>query len=167
MTRGGYLLLVWSVSSKLWWCTLVIEMQECKLAYLQHACYVFAVDIKQKKKPCSQPITGQVTEVTCPVIGRAQPELTPSQRQKMGLGLNNQGHKAHCINRTMETVGFTRSVIVVLPEIVVLQLVWDLFHWFYMRFLYKPNEISFCSFFFFWSCLVKSLHIIRRQYCHE
>ena len=26
----------------------------------------------------AQPITGQVTEVTCPVIGRAQPELTPS-----------------------------------------------------------------------------------------
>ena len=25
----------------------------------------------------AQPITGQVTEVTCPVIGRAQPELTP------------------------------------------------------------------------------------------
>ena len=32
----------------------------------------------------AQPITGQVTEVTCPVIGRAQPELTPSKRQKMG-----------------------------------------------------------------------------------
>ena len=30
----------------------------------------------------AQPITGQVTEVTCPVIGRAQPELTPSKRQK-------------------------------------------------------------------------------------
>ena len=30
----------------------------------------------------TQPITGQVTEVTCPVIGRAQPELTPSKRQK-------------------------------------------------------------------------------------
>ena len=29
---------------------------------------------------CAQPITGQVTEVTCPVIGRAQPELTPSKR---------------------------------------------------------------------------------------
>ena len=28
----------------------------------------------------AQPITGQVTEVTCPVIGRAQPELTPSKR---------------------------------------------------------------------------------------
>ena len=26
----------------------------------------------------------QVTEVTCPVIGRAQPELTPSKRQKTG-----------------------------------------------------------------------------------
>ena len=32
----------------------------------------------------AQPITGQVTKVTCPVIGRAQPELTPSKRQKMG-----------------------------------------------------------------------------------
>ena len=28
----------------------------------------------------AQPITGQVTEVTCPVIGRAQPELTLSKR---------------------------------------------------------------------------------------
>ena len=35
----------------------------------------------------AQPITGQVTEVTCPVIGRAQPELTPSKRQKTGPGL--------------------------------------------------------------------------------
>ena len=32
----------------------------------------------------AQPITGQVTEVTCPVIGQAQPELTPSKRQKTG-----------------------------------------------------------------------------------
>ena len=30
----------------------------------------------------AQPITGQLTEVTCPVIGGAQPELTPSKRQK-------------------------------------------------------------------------------------
>ena len=34
----------------------------------------------------AQPITGHVTEVTCPVIGRAQPELTPSKRQKTGPG---------------------------------------------------------------------------------
>ena len=34
----------------------------------------------------AQPITGQVTEVTCPVIGWAQPELTPSKRQKTGPG---------------------------------------------------------------------------------
>ena len=34
----------------------------------------------------AQPITGQVTEVTCPVIGQAQPEFTPSKRQKTGLG---------------------------------------------------------------------------------
>ena len=34
----------------------------------------------------AQPITGQVTEVTCPVIGWAQPELTQSKRQKTGPG---------------------------------------------------------------------------------
>ena len=32
----------------------------------------------------AQPITGQVTEVTYPVIGWAQSELTPSKRQKTG-----------------------------------------------------------------------------------
>ena len=34
----------------------------------------------------AQPITGQVTEVTCPVIGQAQPELSLSKRQKIGPG---------------------------------------------------------------------------------
>ena len=38
----------------------------------------------------AQPITGQVTEVTCPVIGRAQPELTLSKRQKTGPGLPSE-----------------------------------------------------------------------------
>ena len=38
----------------------------------------------------AQPITGQVTEVTCPVIGWAQPELTPSKRQKTGPDLCKQ-----------------------------------------------------------------------------
>ena len=33
----------------------------------------------------AQPITGQVTEVTCPVIGWAQPEITPSKRQERAL----------------------------------------------------------------------------------
>ena len=32
----------------------------------------------------SQPITGQVTEVTCPVIGQAQPELTHEQETGNG-----------------------------------------------------------------------------------
>ena len=32
----------------------------------------------------AQPITGQVTEVTCPVIGQAQPDLTSSKGQKTG-----------------------------------------------------------------------------------
>ena len=33
----------------------------------------------------AQPITGQVTEVTCHMVGRAQSALTPSKRQKMAL----------------------------------------------------------------------------------
>ena len=36
----------------------------------------------------AQPITGQVTEVTCPVIGWAQTELTPTKRQKTGPELS-------------------------------------------------------------------------------
>ena len=35
---------------------------------------------------CAQPITGHVTEVTCPVIGQAQPEVTPTKRQKTDPG---------------------------------------------------------------------------------
>ena len=45
-------------------------------------CLLFGVS-----SDCAQPITGQVTEVTCPVIGCAQPGLTPSKRQKPGPGL--------------------------------------------------------------------------------
>ena len=36
----------------------------------------------------AQPITGKVSEVTCPAIGRAQPELTPSKIQKTGPELS-------------------------------------------------------------------------------
>ena len=31
----------------------------------------------------AQPITGQISEVTCPVIGQAQHELTQNKRQEM------------------------------------------------------------------------------------
>ena len=34
----------------------------------------------------AQPITGQVTDVICPVIGRAQPELYLSKREKTDPG---------------------------------------------------------------------------------
>ena len=34
----------------------------------------------------AQPTTGEITEVTCSMIGWAQPELTPSKRQKTGPG---------------------------------------------------------------------------------
>ena len=51
----------------------------------------------------AQPITGQVTEVTCPVIGGAQPEVTLSKRQKMGpdapvssSSLNGENAPMHC-----------------------------------------------------------------------
>ena len=44
----------------------------------------FSVSCSRVSSSCAQPITGQVTEVTCPVIGRAQPELTQSKWQKTG-----------------------------------------------------------------------------------
>ena len=50
----------------------------------------------------AQLITGQVTEVTCPVIGRAQPELTPSNRQKTGPG-------GHCWDYCHDTLTFLSS----------------------------------------------------------
>ena len=40
------------------------------------------------------PITHQVTEVTCPVVGRAQPELTPSIKKKTGSVLDTQLSKS-------------------------------------------------------------------------
>ena len=45
----------------------------------------------------AQSISGQVTEVTCPVMGRAQHELTPSKRQKTGP--DEWGtHKLDCLD---------------------------------------------------------------------
>ena len=46
---------------------------------------VFCLLIRVRSDYC-QPMRGQVTEVTCSVIGQVQPELTPSKRQKTGTG---------------------------------------------------------------------------------
>ena len=48
----------------------------------------------------AQPITGQVTEVTCPVVGRAQSKLTPSKRQKTGPVLIYE-HISPCMKLAM------------------------------------------------------------------
>ena len=50
---------------------------------------------------CAKPITRQVTSVTCLVIGRAQPELTQSKRQKTGPGVGTfhlRGIQRSCID---------------------------------------------------------------------
>ena len=58
--------------------------------WMVYICYPFASPgpvfclLLRVSSDYAQPITGQVTEVTCPVIGRAQPELAPSKRQKTG-----------------------------------------------------------------------------------
>ena len=61
----------------------------------------------------AQPITGQVTEVNCPVIGQAQPELTPSKRQKTSPGFpdvlqelqaTDHWHISHCVIDWPESV---------------------------------------------------------------
>ena len=50
-----------------------------------HPCMIWAISVASRIG-YAQPITGQVTEVICPVIGQAQPELTPSKRRKTGPG---------------------------------------------------------------------------------
>ena len=60
----------------------------------------------------AQPITGHVTEVTCPVIGQAQHELTPSRRQKTGpdfidvvsthsIHMQQEAHHPHGLHHTL------------------------------------------------------------------
>ena len=46
----------------------------------------------------AQPITARVTEVTCPVIGRAQPELILSKRRKTGPGPTEKHEKSQVRN---------------------------------------------------------------------
>ena len=58
----------------------------------------------------AQPITGQVTEVTCPVIGRAQHELTPSKRQKTGPHLSLSRTAGRCGTLHWRTTTVTSSI---------------------------------------------------------
>ena len=83
----------------LWlWC----HMSQCKSQFRAFFCLLLGVS-----SDYVQPITGQVTEVTCPVIGRAQPDLTPSKRQKTGPGdfyaidPSHKSHNAPCKSSTM------------------------------------------------------------------
>ena len=49
-----------------------------------------------KMKTCQDyapPITIQITEVICPVIGRAQPERTMNKRQRTGPDLKSWEHE--------------------------------------------------------------------------
>ena len=49
---------------------------------VQHDMCPFFCLLLRVSSDYAQPVTGHVTEVTCPVIGRAQPEFTPSKKQK-------------------------------------------------------------------------------------
>ena len=61
----------------------------------------------------AQLITGQVTEVTCPVIGRAQPELTPSKKTKTGPVLMMDGfsyiQEVICFIRIIAVTSFAKE----------------------------------------------------------
>ena len=60
---------------------------------------------------CTQLITGQVTKVTCPVIGQAQPELTPSKRQKMSpdIDWDSLSTRAGCRLVSVSVISLLRS----------------------------------------------------------
>ena len=60
---------------------------------------------------CVQPITGQVTEVTCPVIGRAQPELTPSKRLKTGpVQIEVELCDRMALSAVIQNIGWTHTL---------------------------------------------------------
>ena len=48
----------------------------------------------------AQPITDQVTEVTYPEIGQAQPEVTPSKRRKIDPDLVSKEYGPFCYHHT-------------------------------------------------------------------
>ena len=64
-------------SLRIWW-------QQCRCSPGSVFCLLPGVT-----SGCARPITGQVTSVTWPVIGWAQPELTPSKKQKTAPDLTN------------------------------------------------------------------------------
>ena len=74
---GGFICFSWLLRA------CFLSLAQCKLrqCLANHRAGYFRV-----RSDYAQPITGQVTEVTCLVIGWAQPELTPSKRQKTGPG---------------------------------------------------------------------------------
>ena len=62
----------------------------------------------------AQPITGQVTEATCPVIGQAQSELTPSKRQKTDPGVHLTIFQVTFLPETLTTNSVNNKALVVL-----------------------------------------------------
>ena len=58
---------------------------------------------------CARPITGQVTSVTWPVIGRALSELTPSKRQKTGPDHDIGKVAPHCYHSMSNVVKTYRA----------------------------------------------------------
>ena len=124
----------------------------------------------------AQPITGQVTEVTCPVIGWAQPELTPSKRQKTGPDVD--GLKQDCSNSSVLTKELLQSCTKpsmycsryraeYLPEVVLpycyLQ-PWEQtsvkFDSEYNHFLWKKNNTWICFFF------LNDSHFVQAYMCN-
>ena len=69
-----------------WACFLSLAQSKLRLCSANHRPGPVFCLLLWVSSDYAQPITGQVTEVTCPVIGRAQHELTPSKGQKTGPG---------------------------------------------------------------------------------
>ena len=66
------------------WCTPAVETSAATWLTQLRARFL---SLARSELTCARPITGQVTSVTCPVIGWLQSEHTLSKRQKMGPDL--------------------------------------------------------------------------------
>ena len=104
----------------------------------------------------AQPITGQVTEVTWPVIGQAQPELTPSKRQKTGPDLHRQA------NHPGSQLGVPHWYPIIFPKS--LQLTWKIRASCYMKTTFPAIQIPVIKIRSPWDHLIyiMGFHMLER-----
>ena len=87
-------------------CILCSQRLTLVYIFVEDVWYMISYNTAGVSSDYAQPITGQVTEVTYPVIGGTQPELTLSKRQKTGNGKEGRRAKWQSREETNQDYNF-------------------------------------------------------------